>query len=343
MSSAIRVGPSVVKLAVFGVVTLLCTAVLAVAITNATFSPKHTYRGVFADAVGVRQGDDVRMAGVRVGSVEKVELHDNELALVTFEVEKAVPLADSTRVEVRYRNLIGQRYLALIDAAGDGTRLEPGSTIPLTRTSPALDLNVLFNGFKPLLVALDPDQVNTLAYELVRVLQGEGGTVTSLLGRLSSLTNSLADRDQLIGEVVDNLNALLGPVAQHNAELSALVLHLQQFVSGLAQDREAIGSSLASIGSLADSTAGLLQEGRPALRTDIAQLGEAAAGLNTPTNRDLIQDNLDEFPTKLKVTAPLVSYGSWVNFYLCAVNFKYGPTNEDVTPVILNSEPRCQL
>lgn len=107
MTSAIRVGPSVVKLAVFAVVTLLCTAVLAVAITNATFSPKHTYRGVFVDAVGVRQGDDVRMAGVRIGSVEKVELHDNELALVTFEVEKAVPLGESTRIEVRYRNLIG--------------------------------------------------------------------------------------------------------------------------------------------------------------------------------------------------------------------------------------------
>jgi len=343
MTSATRVGPSVVKLAVFAVVTLLCTAVLAVAITNADFSPKHTYRAVLADAVGVKPGDDVRMAGVRIGSVREIELHDNADALITFAVEQSVPLAQTTRVEVRYRNLIGQRYLALSEAAGDGGRLEPGATIPIERTRPALDLNVLFNGFKPLLAALDPEQVNTLAFELVRVLQGEGGTVASLLGHLSSLTNGLADRDQLIGDVVTNLQAVLGPVAEHSADLSALVLHLQQLVSGLAADREAIGSSLDSIASLAGTTAGLLEEGRPALQEDIAQLGQVAAGLATPTNRDLIQYNLDEFPRKLRVTGPLVSYGSWVNFYLCAVNFKVGPTNEDVTPVILNSEPRCQL
>lgn len=342
-SSATRVGPAVVKMAIFTVITLLCTATLAIAISNSNFSPKESYRGVFVDAVGVRSGDDVRMAGVKVGSVEKVQLHDNANALITFTVDEAVPLATSTRVAIRYRNLIGQRYLAVSEAAGDGERLEPGATIPMSRTSPALDLNVLFNGFKPLLTALDPEQVNQLAYELVRVLQGEGGTVTSLLGRLSSLTNTLADRDELIGQVVTNLNGILGPVDQHNQELSALILHLQEFITGLAQDREAIGSSLAGIGDLTRTTADLLEEGRPALETDIEQLGKTAAGLNTPTNRDLIEYNMKEFPRKLRLTGPLVSYGSWVNFYLCAANFKVGPTNEDVTPVMLNSEPRCQL
>jgi phospholipid/cholesterol/gamma-HCH transport system substrate-binding protein len=343
MSSATRVGPAVVKMALFTAVTLVCTAVLGIAISNADFSAKDTYRGVFVNAVGVQSGDDVRMAGVKVGSVKGVDLHDNAFALITFTVDETVPLATSTRVAVRYRNLIGQRYLAVSEAAGDGTRLEPGDTIPMSQTSPALDLNLLFNGFKPLLTALDPEQVNQLAYELVRVLQGEGGTVTSLLGRLSSLTNTIADRDQLIGDVVDNLNALLGPIDQHNQQLSALILHLQEFVSGLAQDREAIGSSLASIGELADTTASLLEEGRPALREDIVQLGQVAAGLNTPANRDLLEDNLDDLPKKLRLIAPLVAYGSWVNFYLCAVNFKVGPDVNDTTPVMINSEPRCAL
>jgi phospholipid/cholesterol/gamma-HCH transport system substrate-binding protein len=343
MSSATKVGPAVVKMALFTAVTLVCTAVLGIAISNADFSPKDTYRGVFVSAVGVGSGDDVRMAGVKVGSVKSVELHDNAFALITFTVDESIPLASSTRVAVRYRNLIGQRYLAVSEAAGDGTRLEPGDTIPMSQTSPALDLNLLFNGFKPLLTALDPQQVNQLAYELVRVLQGEGGTVTSLLGRLSSLTNAVADRDQLIGDVVDNLNAVLGPVDQHNQQLSALILHLQEFVSGLAQDREAIGSSLASIGDLAETTAGLLEEGRPALREDIVQLGQVAAGLNTPTNRDLLEENLEDLPQKLRLIAPLVTYGSWVNFYLCAVNFKVGPGVHDTTPVMINSEPRCAL
>jgi phospholipid/cholesterol/gamma-HCH transport system substrate-binding protein len=343
MSAATRVGPAVTKLAVFAAVTLLCLGVLAVAITNADFSPKESYSGVFRHAVGVHKGDDVRMAGVRIGSVQKVELHENEHALVTFSVDERMTLPVSTRLEIRYRNLIGQRYLAITEAPSDGTTLRPGATIPISQTSPALDLNVLFNGFKPLLTALDPEQVNTLAYELVRVLQGEGGTVASLLGRMSSLTNSLADRDELIGEVVTNLNAVLRPLDEHSAQLSALITHLQEFVSGLAQDRAAIGASLASIGELTDTTAGLLEEGRPALQHDIVKLGEVAAGLNTPVNRELIQANVDELPQKLKIMMPLVSYGSWVNFYLCAVNFKTGPNIDDATPVMVSTSPRCAL
>ncbi len=343
MSAATRVGPSVLKLAVFAVVTLVCMGLLAVAISGSDFSAQTTYRAVFANAVGVQSGDDVRMAGVRVGRVRSVELHDNAHALVTFTVDESIPLAAGTRVTVRYRNLIGQRYLAVTDTSGPGPRLSPDDTIPLSQTSPALDLNLLFNGFKPLLVALDPEQVNLLAFELVRVLQGEGGTVASLLGRLSSLTSALADRDQLIGQVVDNLNAVLGPVAEHNRELSALILHLQEFISGLAEDREAIGSSIASIATMAQTASDLLEEGRPALREDIAQLGNVAAGLTTPENLELIEANLDALPRNLRLIGPLVSYGSWVNFYLCAVDFKYGPNLEDSTPLIINSEPRCQL
>lgn len=343
MTSAVRTGPAAMKMAVFVAVTLLCTGVLAIMISNVDFSAKHTYKGVFSSAVGVAEGDDVRMAGVKVGSVTKVELHENAHALITFTVDRTVPLARSTKLALRYRNLIGQRYLAVIESAGDGARLQPGSTLPLHQTSPALDLNVLFNGFKPLLTALSPNDVNTLAYEIVRVLQGEGGTVTSLLSDVSSLTNHLADRDELIGQVVDNLNGVLGPLDTHSQELSSLIVNLQEFITGLAADREAIGSSLASIADLTGTTAGLLEAGRPALKEDITQLGAVAAGLNTPTNRELIEFNLNDLPDKLAVTAPLVSFGSWVNFYLCAVNFKVGPDVDDTTPLIISSSPRCRL
>lgn len=343
MSAATRIGPAGVKMGLFVVVTLVCTGVLAITMSNMTFTPKQTYQGVFVNAVGVAKDDDVRMAGVRIGSVDDVELYENQHALVTFSVDEDVPLAKSTQLDIRYRNLIGQRYLSVSDAAGDGTLLQPGDVIPMSQTEPSLNLTVLFDGFKPLLEALSPDDVNTLAYELVRVLQGEGGTVTTLLGHLSSLTGTLADRDVLIGQVIDNLNGVLGPLDAHSAQLSALIVNLRDFLGGLAQDREAIGSSLASLADLTNTTAGLLDEGRPALKTDIAELGQAAAGLNTPTNRDLITKNLHELPNKLRITAPLVSYGSWINFYLCAVNFKIGPDTDDQTPVTLAAAPRCAL
>ena len=340
MTSAISTGPAAVKLAVFTAVTVLCTGLLGLAVSGADFAERTTYSGVFTDAVGVSVGDDVRVHGVRVGDVASVELHDNEHALVTFTVEDGVTLTTKTQLALRYRNLIGQRYLAVLDDPS-GEPLEPDAVIPASQTSPALNLTVLFNGFRPLLSALEPAQVNALAYELVRVLQGEGGTVTRLLVNVSSLTGTLADRDELIGQVIDNLNGVLGPLDLHGRELSDLVLQLQRFLSGLAEDRDAIGSSLASLGSLADTTAGLLEEGRPALKADIAALGGVAAGLSTPTNLGLIDENLKLLPPKLAVVKPLVSYGSWINFYLCAVNFQTGPDPEDATDVVLAEAARC--
>ncbi len=82
---------------------------------------------------------------------------------------------------------------------------------------------MLFNGFQPLFQALNPEQVNELSMNLVQVLQGEGGTVQGLLAKTASLTNTLADRDQLIGQVVTNLGQTLDTVDQRHQQLNTLV------------------------------------------------------------------------------------------------------------------------
>ena len=214
------------------------------------------------------------------------------------------------------------------------------STIPLSRTSPALNLNALFNGFKPLLTGLSPDEVNTLSYEIVQVLQGEGGTIDSLLANVGSLSNTFADRDKLIGDVIDNLNAVLGPIDQHDQDLGNLIAQLQRFISGLSADRNAIGNSLVSINSLAATTSGFLSSIRPDLKGDINQLGVLASRLNTSDSRQLITDFLKVTPNKLAVTEGASVYGSWLNQYLCAVTV-IAP-NGTKLPTIANKAPRCQ-
>ncbi len=125
--------------------------------------------------------------------------------------------------------------------------MQEGETIPLARTAPALDLTVLFNGFKPLFEALSPADVNKLAYEIITVFQGEGGTLESLLAHTASVTTTLANRDQLIGDLIDNLNEVLVTLGNRDDELSDLLIKLRQFVGGLSQDREAILGSLDSV------------------------------------------------------------------------------------------------
>jgi phospholipid/cholesterol/gamma-HCH transport system substrate-binding protein len=230
-----------------------------------------------------------------------------------------VALPPTTQATIKYRNLIGQRYIALEQGVGPpGPPLAAGATIPLTQTHPALNLTQLFNGFQPLLRALSPDDVNQLSFELIKVLQGEGGTVTSLLAHTASLTSTIADKDQVIGQVIDNLNQVLDTVNNRDEEFTQLVVTVRELVEGLAKDRNTIGDAIESIGDLTETTADLLQEARPPLKADIKHLGDLSHNLNE--NQDLVQRFLVTLPRKLDVLIPLGTYGSWFNFYVCDVN-----------------------
>jgi len=311
----VRTSASLVKLVVFAVVTVLATGLLAATIGNIRFVDKQHYRAVFSDVTGLTTGDDVRIAGVRVGEIEGIHVRHGHLAMVSFSVQSDRPLSTSTRATVRYRNLVGQRYVALTRGPGNGNHLADGGMIPLARTSPALDLTVLFNGFKPLFRALSPHDVNQLAMEIIKTLQGEGGTVNGLLAHTASLTSTLADRDAVIGRTVDNLNTVLGTLDRRDTKLAQLVVQLQRFVSGLSEDRKAIGSSLANIADLTDATSGLVEKARPPLRKDVSGLRRVAK--NVDDEHAFVDDFLKRLPTKLDTVTKTATYGSWFNFYLC--------------------------
>jgi len=309
-----------IKLAVFTVVSVLVTGLLAVIMGNFGFGEGRTYSAEFSSASSLKKGDDVRVAGVSVGEVKSVEHSgdDNGDALVTFRVKAEVPLTTASRAEIRFLNLVGDRYLALeegVDKEAEG--LAPEATIPMEQTQPSLDLTVLFNGFKPLFSALQPDQVNELTFNLIQVLQGEGGTVRSLLESTASLTTALADRDELIGDVVTNLGTTLTTVDERHEELDDLVVQLKDWMVDLARNRDTIGSSLDSISELTVVLSDLLQDARPLVKGDVAQLRRLATLLNKPKNRDLVVEIFDRLPESMTDQTRTGTYGSWYNYYIC--------------------------
>ncbi len=304
-----------VKLVIFIVVTTLATGVLVVTIGNVSFGDTKQYKAVFSDATGVVNGDDVRVAGVKVGNVQDVEVYDRTKALVTFKVDTDHSITDSTFASVRYRNLVGQRYIALSQGVGGPSVLREGATIPMSKTAPALDLTVLFNGFKPLFEALSPADVNKLSYEIITVFQGEGGTLESLLAHTASVTTTLASRDQIIGDLITNLNQVMTTLGNRDAELSNLLIKLREFISGLSQDRQAILGSLDSVSALAVQTSDLVTGIRPGLTKDIKQLRKVAGTLDA--NKGEIDRALQVLPIKLNKVGRTAIYGSWFNFYLC--------------------------
>lgn len=331
-----------IKLAIFAVVTTVATGLLGMSIGNIRFFETTTYRAIFANASGLVSGQEVRIAGVRVGQVTDVEVVNTDQAEVTFTVLDSRPLSVSTEASIRYLNLVGQRYLELSQAPGSGERLDPGGVIPVNQTEPALDLTVLFNGFKPLFRALSPKQVNTLSREIIAVLQGQAGTVTSLLSHTASLTNTLANRDQVIGQLITNLNEVLATLDQRDQRLSQLIVELQTFVSGLSDDRKVIGESLEQINALSDSTAGLLDDARPLIKADVHEIRGLSE--NILDNEKFIEDYIQGLPKKVNEINRTGSYGGWFNFYLCNFDAKVALPggSKQWTPEFHNETARCQ-
>jgi phospholipid/cholesterol/gamma-HCH transport system substrate-binding protein len=332
------------KLIIFVVITVAATGVLGFTIVNADFGSTDSYSARFTDVTSLNTGDDVRIAGVKVGQVNSISVVDRRQAEVIFQVQGDVKLPASVTAVIKYRNLVGQRYISLVQGPGDPNAvLPPGGSIPLSHTQPALDLTELFNGFKPLFQALSPNDVNQLSYEIIQVFQGEGGTIDSLLASTAQLTSTIADKDKVIGQVIDNLNTVLDTVNAHGSQLADLVTTTQQLVSGLAADRQPISDAIGSLGTLANTTAGLLDQGRAPLAADIAGLGTLSKNLND--SQDVVKHFIQFLPTKLAKIIPTASYGSWFNFFLCSASGTVGlpPLIPPVTlPLLPITQPRCQ-
>jgi virulence factor Mce-like protein len=328
------------KLTVFAVVTIMAAYVLVTTITNAGYGEQVTYKAQFTDVAGLVEGDEVRIAGVRVGQVVGIGLGtetERPVAEVELEVSRDVPLPAAVEATIRYRNLVGQRYIALTEGDGSGGEtIDEGGVIPLSQTTNALDLTILFGGFQPLLQALSPADMNRVSYEIIQVFQGEGGTMESLLAHVGSLTNSLADRDEVIGSVIENLTTVMGTLAARDQQLSDLIVSLQEFVTGLASDREAIFDSLTTIDQLAVSTSDFLAEARAPLAADIQALGDLSG--NLADTGDLVERFLQTAPVKLDLTTRTAINSSWFNFFMCraggTVTLPIGPNGAPVAETV---------
>jgi phospholipid/cholesterol/gamma-HCH transport system substrate-binding protein len=309
-----------IKLLIFGIVMALLTTGLFFVFGQYQTGSKYGYSAVFADASRLKGGDTVRVAGIRVGTVNAVALRPDKTALVTFDADRDIVLTAGTKAAVRYLNLVGDRYLELIDGPGSTRVLPAGSQIPMDRTAPALDLDLLLGGLKPVIQGLDPQDVNGLTSALLQIFQGEGGTLDSLLSKTSSFSNTLADNSQVVEELIDNLNTLMGTVAKDGNKFSNAVDRLQRLVTELSADRDPIGGAVDSRNHATASLANLLTDARPPLSATVDQLTRVAPLLDQ--DKGTLDAQLQKTPDNLRKLIRLGSYGSWVNYYVCGLNFR---------------------
>jgi phospholipid/cholesterol/gamma-HCH transport system substrate-binding protein len=311
--------PTLIKFGIFALVMAVFTACLFFIFGQYQTGSTKDYSAVFADASRLKTGQSVRVAGMRIGTVNSVKLRPDKTVLVTFDADPSVQLTTGTRAAVRYLNLVGDRYLELVDEPG-GTLLPKGSQIPKERTQPALDLDLLLGGLKPVIRGLNPQDVNALSGSLIQIFQGQGGTLQSLFSNTSGFTTALAEHQQTIQALIDNLRTLLGTLAKEGDKFSGTINRLENLVTQLAAERDPIGTAIESLNNGTASVADLLTDARAPLAGTVEQLSRLA--INLDGQKDRIDTSLQKAPENYRKLTRTGSYGSFFNYYICELKWR---------------------
>jgi phospholipid/cholesterol/gamma-HCH transport system substrate-binding protein len=308
------------RLAIFLTACALGAFALLMVFAQLRFQEAKTYKADFTNVSGLEEGNFVRIAGVEVGKIKRISVNPNVIAEVEFSADDSVVLTEGTRAMIRYDNLVGDRYLELQEGAGGTRTLAPGQTIPVQRTAPALDLDALIGGFRPLFRALDPDQVNALSNQLIQAFQGQGATIGSFLSQTAAVTNTLADRDQLISQVITNLNTVLGSLGEQSDQFDKAVDSVSQLVKGLAERKTDISDAVAHTSAAATSITDLLVQARPPFKNVVAQT-DRAAGI-VVADHEYVDNLLNMLPDAYQALSRQAIYGDFFSFYLCEAVLK---------------------
>jgi phospholipid/cholesterol/gamma-HCH transport system substrate-binding protein len=308
------------------------------------------YAAVFSDVFGLREGDDVRMAGVRVGRVEKIELQ-GDLAKVSFVVQSDQQLLGRTVASVTYQNIVGQRYLGLsLGNTEEPGTLKPGSVIPVERTDPSFDVGALLNGYEPLFSVLDPRDADNLTKGVIQSLQGDDASIAALIDQTSKLTESFAGKDGELGEVITDLNVVVGNLARHNDSLEQIITHTRDAVTTFDARRPELVSSMGSIARVVRQLSNVGDEVYPDLDETVRrEPGFAQHLVQIEPQLAFTGDNL---PLLLKGFARLTNEGAYASAYACDLNATgFFPGLNDVVPIIVDAAtpgnkawytPRCR-
>ncbi len=319
----------VIKVSIFTVAMVLVAAGLVVVFGDFRFGPETAYHATFTDVSRLKAGQKVRIAGVPVGSVEGVKLNPDNSIDVTFGIDKRYTLYTSTRALIRYENLVGDRFLEITSGPGELRKLPPGGTIDAQHTQPALDLDALLGGLRPVVKGLDADKVNTISSAVIELLQGQGGALSNVLADTSAFSSALGKRDQLIGDTITNLNTVLGSIDEKSAQFSASVDQLQQLITGLAEHTDDIAGAIPPLASTTTDLTELLKNSRRPLQGILENTRPLATELD---NRKAEVDNdVEQLGEDYLRLAALGAYGSFFNIYFCSVRIKInGPAGGDI-------------
>lgn len=324
------------RFAIYAAVCLTGIAVVFAVFSQIRFEKANTYNAVFANVSGLRENNFVRIAGVEVGKVKKIAVQPDSTVRVEFSADDSVVLTEGSRAAVRYDDLFGGRYMTLEEGAGDLKKLDPGATIPLSRTQPALDLDALIGGLRPVFRSLNPDQINALSGQLIQALQGQGPTVGSVLTQAAAVSNTLADRDRLFGQLIANLNTTLGSLGAQSDQVGKAVDSLSTLMTTLQARRDDIAQGLKGAESLFAVGSEVLTRARSPLKKVVDETDRVAG--TVMADKDFLDNLINTLPDDYRIIGREGLYGDFFTFYLCDLILKVNGKSGQPTYITLASQ-----
>lgn len=325
---------ALVGLSLFMAVAVTLTWLVYVTLRRDVAGSTVPYAAIFTDVFGLREGDDVRMAGVRVGRVESIELQGKN-AKVSFVVQDDQQVLGTTVASVTYQNIVGQRYLGLsLGNLGEPDPLPPGSVIPVDQTDPSFDVGTLLNGYEPLFSVLDPRHADNLTKGVIQSLQGDEASITALIDQTAQLTDAFAGQDQELGAVITDLNTVVANLARHNDDLDHIVGQARSVVSTFDARRPELIESMGSIAKVTRQLSTVSDEIYTPLNELVQrQPGFAKHMLGIEPQLAFVGANL---PLLLKGFARITGEGTYANAYACELDgTAFFPGLNDVTPIVV--------
>ncbi|GAB2679151.1 MCE family protein [Nocardia goodfellowii] len=326
---------SLLVLIVFLVVSVVLTWTVIVTLERGISGATHRYSAMFTDVSGLRVGDDVRMAGVRVGRVDSIQL-SGALARVGFEVQDDQVITGNTTASVTYQNLIGQRYLGLaMGNHNDPAALKPGAEIPVGHTEPSFDISKLLNGFEPLFGTLDHAAIDNITDALIKALQGDNGAITTLIAETTRLAEAFAGPDEVLGRVITNLANITGSLAAQSGNLTTVIEQTRTLFEGLARNRQVLFDSVDRISVVVARASQILAADMPTLTNFLNR--NPGYSQHFLDNRHKFENLGFNLPLVLKGMARMTQEGAYVDAYLCNISVSLVPGLTPMIPEIVDA------
>ena len=308
-----------IKLFIFTVFTVIVTVWLAAVIGNIhIFSQPYELTAEFSDASGLLSGDVVKAAGVTVGRVEEVRVEDG-MAVVTMSIEDGIEIPAGVDAEIRFRNLIGQRMVSLVERPRSGIEgtLADGDRITLDRTEPAFDLTLLFNGLRPLIRSTDAKDINIVSNALVEALDGRSDEVENILANLTDVADLLASRDQELSTLLDGLNVVTEDIASRDGQLQRTLANLNNFLGDLDASKSDLSAALVTLDEASRLLDRVVRQNSSRISANLDDLSVILDAVDD--KKSDLRQAIRALPKMLVAVERVTSYGQWAGIHLIHV------------------------